>query len=105
MKEDEKTLKAIDESIEKWKRIVHFSGVDLRANNCSLCRMFEDCCDCPIFQYNGTGCESAPYKIWFNYSVSTGYKFTHDKKSAILANLELSFLYEVRLFWINREKG
>lgn len=101
------SLNAIDGSINKWKRIVHFLGQDKGCNNCSLCIEYVDsdsiaCVNCPIYLYSGYDyCSNSPYMIWSEdyHDNNDGRAITREEIAC--ANMMLSFLYEVRLFWIN----
>lgn len=108
-----KGLKAIDGSIKKWKVIVYLNGEDHGISNCPLCLCFYSkegtCQGCPISIYSGSyGCGGTPYTDWSEYcedivfdTETTALGKVTDKESLRLANKELVFLYDVRLWWIN----
>ena len=60
-----KTLKALKGSIKKWKKIEDNLGGDEGADNCELCKKFDDCTDCPVhLKVKDCGCCSTPYAEW-----------------------------------------
>lgn len=64
-----RTLKALEGSIEKWRKIVAREGVDKGVANCPLCRELflpvAPCHGCPVEESTGvTGCEKSPYEAW-----------------------------------------
>lgn len=64
---DAKTKEALEGSIEKWLKIVTWTGGDDSCDNCPLCWLFhdDDCDGCPVS--NSTGlmyCSGSPYAIW-----------------------------------------
>ena len=94
----EETLKGIDESIGKWKRIVYHDAHSHGAKDCKLCQMFNpiyctiDCYGCPIRLFSGIdSCNHTPY-----------IRATISGKTKADENLELTFLYEVRLSYLIR---
>ncbi len=61
---DERTRKALEGSIEKWKEIERGDGMDLGITNCPLCALFvNDCCSgCPVLTATGHAyCVMSPY--------------------------------------------
>lgn len=56
---NKKTKQALEESIEKWEKIVKKTGIDERSDNCPLCQLYQDCDDCPVVD-----CEKTPYLKW-----------------------------------------
>ena len=98
-------LNAINGSINKWKDIIYRNGLDKMSDNCELCKHEESCYGCPIMMYTGRlTCENTPYHNWQQNSTfyrREKYYFIKNKQATNSANLMLSFLYEVRLFWIN----
>jgi len=82
---NKKTLKALEESIEKWEKIVARTGIDERGDNCPLCDLFslENCDGCPIEKHTGWGdCGETPYTKW-----ATHHELVHG--SGWLSNLEI----------------
>jgi hypothetical protein len=66
---DEKTLTALEGSIEKWEKIACGTGEDLQSDNCPLCQVFLvknfNCSGCPVYEKTGTmSCENSPYDVW-----------------------------------------
>jgi len=76
---DAKTLKALNGSIEKWKKICEGTGEDRSRGNCPLCKSFFDdidhdghgCKDCPVKIKTGkSGCGKTPYSKWTNHHMA-----------------------------------
>ena len=88
-------LEALDASIVHWKdKLANPLGVRIGRTKCPLCRLynerFDGCNLCPIAIMTGKDyCKNTPYNQARTYRIRA-------------INRELSFLYEVRLFWINR---
>lgn len=121
----DRTLTAIDGSVDKWKKIVFKNGEDKGMANCPLCIEFlnksNECIGCPVFRFiqntkvvfhrhivppSAEGCVYTPWIAWKNAHVWAHTQMVaRSQKEINLANLELSFLYEVRLWWINRING
>jgi hypothetical protein len=108
-----KILNAIDESIEKWKKIVYDKDYYNETINCPLCRLYENCVNqnyydllirCPIYLYTGySNCKNTPFYdtiIWKNHH----YKFIkaiETKETEPYNNLMLSCLYDIRRRYIS----
>ena len=101
-------LQAIDESIDKWKRIV--AGETMSAKDCPLCNEAVECNvqeffdfdgNCPIYNYTGEQqCYGTPFYKTAHYRACCGnYAY---KQDYIQNNHMLSFLYELRLWYINQ---
>jgi len=63
----DETLKALNGSIEKWRKIANREGGDFASRNCQLCKIFEDtnCRGCPVMRNTGEiGCSGSPYEDW-----------------------------------------
>ncbi len=61
---DQKTLKALRGSIDKWKAIECGDGPDLGITNCDLCALFvnDGCSGCPVSRVTGHAhCVMSPY--------------------------------------------
>lgn len=66
---NKKTLKALNESIEKWTRhmnvdLEYLDQFYLGPEECPLCQLFwhNDCQGCPVFERTGLyGCENTPF--------------------------------------------
>ncbi len=61
---DERTRKALEGSIEKWKAIERGDGMDLGITNCDLCALFVNdlCLGCPVrAATKHTHCVGTPY--------------------------------------------
>lgn len=111
------TMKSTDKSIDKWKGIIKGTNGDKGTGNCPLCDQFfmrSLCRDCPVHAVTGKGgCIGSPYENWMKTVTPTGFAdlecdfpfFANTKEKIKAANHELSFLYEVRLFWINRHNA
>lgn len=59
---DNETLKALQDSIAKWKDIVNSDGIE--RGSCTLCKLFlkKDCVGCPVMQSSGSPfCYNTPY--------------------------------------------
>ncbi len=103
---DTETLTALRGSIAKWEAIVAGKGVDLGADNCPLCRRFNDyvnpnagrfCAGCPVALEAGLPrCEGTPYdryqaaeEAMCDNEDEAGY---HENAMAAAAKDELAFL-------------
>jgi hypothetical protein len=70
-----KTLKALEGSIKKWKKISAGKGLDLGTINCPLCQIFyrrkgdfAHCEGCPVKKKTGkTCCYGTPYERWWKH--------------------------------------
>ena len=108
-KEYKEILKAIDGSIQKWKNIVYHGGVDAGSGNCPLCHLFyKDNCEkdtllCPIYEKTKNAfCDFTQYTNWSGPTMKMIWPKIHDKTSQDAANHMLSFMYELRLWWMNK---
>lgn len=65
---DERTLAALQGSIEKWRAIEAGTGKDNAAWNCPLCALFllqGGCNGCPVFARTGAeSCQDTPFVEW-----------------------------------------
>lgn len=97
---DEKTLKALQGSIEKWRRIVEERGVDKGTKNCPLCQLFykDICTGCPVSEHTGYAwCEDTPYPEWTGITSLTilgsgSVRQVHSPEQLQVAQNELDFL-------------
>jgi hypothetical protein len=76
-----KTLKALQASIEHWKRMRTDidCGEQPYDNDCPLCKLFivdesHHCTDCPVYKKTGVNeCQSTPWRdaeqAWMNFSI------------------------------------
>jgi hypothetical protein len=106
------TLTALQLAIKKWERIVDGTEADLGAQNCALCRRFNertvthDCKTewelCPVYKESGEdNCANTPYTAWNNAQNKEGrilWSWTSQNRKAdtphlvALAQAELDFL-------------
>lgn len=97
------TLTALQGSIAKWQAIVDGTGVDLMAENCPLCKAFQDepdgrgegCNGCPVSAATGQdGCGGSPYDQWSDYffELRIHPRKVIDEESKRLAQAEVDFL-------------
>jgi len=67
----QRTLSALEGSIDKWGKIVYNGGLDEGATNCPLCTEFllgDSCSNCPISKKTGkSACYSTPFTKWYNH--------------------------------------
>jgi hypothetical protein len=112
-----KILNAIDESIEKWKRIVYDKDYcNNDSLNCPLCSFYQNCVNqnyynllirCPIYLYTGHYyCKNTPFYdaiIWKNHhsSFNKFIKSIETKETEPYNNLMLSCLYNIRRKYIS----
>lgn len=98
---NEITLKAIDASIIKWKKVVNKTWKYSTNPGCPLCYLFTDCIGCPIVEMTGEiGCRNT---IFYATSVCDFCICKTVIEGVPGAdNLMLSTLYEVRLDFIKR---
>ncbi len=76
---DERTRKALEGSIEKWKAIERGDGQDLGVLNCPLCHLFCDdaCRGCPVRVETGhTDCIGSPYGAFSAALLDVGHYAT-----------------------------
>jgi hypothetical protein len=77
-------LRALRGSIQKWHNIVYHNGLNKGTMNCSLCKKFPSCWDCPVYEHTGlNGCNGTPYG-----QTAWGRAETAGEKAAALAELE-----------------
>ena len=97
-------INLIDLSIKKWPEIVFELAEDGGRTDCPLCNMYWDnsCASCPIQGFTQKeDCRLTPY---------TNFRIMHfindvrgtTKDRVVAANWMLSFLYEIRLWYINQ---
>ncbi len=75
---DDRTLKALEGAIRKWKEIETGAGHDLGPNNCDLCKEFYDdlCAGCPVRAFTKRiHCKETPYEIWGDEQSKMGRVF------------------------------
>ncbi len=63
----QQTAKALEGSIEKWRKIVVREGQDYSGSNCPLCALFPDwgCPGCPVMKASGKSeCRGTPFANW-----------------------------------------
>ncbi len=96
---DNKTLKALGGSIEKWEKIVDGSEVDRLNANCPLCALFinHTCRGCPVRDKSkDSGCRNTPYQAWAKHQNNTHDRYSNRKvlcsTCESLAKTELEFL-------------
>jgi hypothetical protein len=68
-----KTLKALNGSIEHWRRIAAGEEGEQSTTNCPLCQAFnaeESCTDCPAEKRPGGLCYDTPYGEWDYHQVT-----------------------------------
>lgn len=74
-------MKALDDSIEKWREIAYENGVDYANKNCSLCQLNKVCDNCIIqHEIGNKHCHNTPYQVWTNHHVSEHYKVYAPRK-------------------------
>ena len=91
---DAKTLKALNGSISKWKKIVAGTGSDKGTNNCPLCHLFFGRCaceGCPAAMHGIGGCFDTPYMDWLEATDDQKGKATNSIQRRAARN-ELKFL-------------
>ena len=103
----------LEESIEKWEKIVNHEGRDDGSENCSLCNEYNNeetdqdyvCEGCPVsIKVDETGCLKTPWEEWFDHQRSVhNYEHIPDEGFKVecnickeLANKELEFLKSLR---------
>lgn len=68
MNTTKRVIKAIENSIKKWERILADDrAIDKGVHNCPLCKLFWQfrCKDCPVYiDTRGKGCLATPYLKW-----------------------------------------
>ena len=98
--------KALDESIQKWLKIINGTGKDLGQNNCPCCKFDSEvykqddyfCTACAIADFTGTfGCDGTPYASWIASKSSIHQNAVVDEKSLIAACEMLQFLISVKI--------
>ncbi len=71
-----KTAKALEGSIEKWRKIAEEGGEDRFGSNCPLCYLFVDailfgeppCVGCPVMRATGVNsCANSPHEAWVRH--------------------------------------
>ncbi len=88
---DKDTLEALKGSIKKWEGIVKGTVSEQGADNCPLCKMFEECEECPVQEHTGQDhCDDTPYYNAHTATNQNRYAVTEEAKR--LAQLEVDFL-------------
>ncbi len=98
---DRATLKALNGSIAKWRRIAAGKGVDKGTTNCPLCQEFynfqTNCKGCPVSTRTGLGfCGGSPYTTWTTTEASDWERPAKTAEEKKLAQAELDFLISLR---------
>jgi len=91
---------ALQESIEKWRRIIYHGKLDMGSSDCALCREFRNykpldvqCVGCPVMKITGSPhCAGSPYAEWERYHPHHTFKRVYSAKSKELAMDEYNFL-------------
>ena len=100
-----RTLKALEGSIEKWRKIAYEDGEDRSTNNCPLCSIFSHkpkCGDCPVrLKTNIQACARTPYEKWALHHQEKKSHTTQPYKVECstcknIAKAELKFLRSLR---------
>lgn len=94
---------ALQESIEKWRRIVYHDKLDMGSSDCALCREFRNykppdvqCVGCPVMKTTERPyCAGSPYAEWERYHSHHTFKRVYSAKSKELAMDEYNFLREL----------
>ena len=96
---DQKTMEALEGSIEKWQKIVDGTGRDESISNCPLCIEFfkNGCRGCPVYRKTEVAiCRDTPYDDWSKVPLDLPYNdrngYTHTRASLRAAKAELKFL-------------
>lgn len=99
---DERTLTALQGSIEKWKAIEAGTGADDGWRNCPLCQLFNHpfderrslgCRGCPVYATTRLqGCEGTPYEPWSVSSYGLYPRVAQGAKLIAIAREEREFL-------------
>jgi hypothetical protein len=92
------TLKALNGSITKWRRIVAGKLADGGHRNCPLCTLFFDggCRGCPVAAKTGkSACDDTPYRDQWVVVAGEGLKAIEPEAIAA-AQAELDFLISLR---------
>ena len=80
---NEKTLKALKGSCEKWYNILHHDGEDTGSDNCPLCREFIvfKCSGCPVREKTTRGgCRGTPFHEWENHHTEKHHTIYKDER-------------------------
>ena len=98
-KDEKDTLRAIDDSIEHWKRLASGKtkpGEGILAKDCALCQKFiaNECAGCPVSNYTGqSDCCGSPHRDCYCDYSQYGKTSKQFRSSAVVM---LEFLTEVR---------
>ena len=86
------TLKALEDTIEKWKKIAAGEEPDMGTLDCPLCKLFYtdeieasdcECVGCPVYEKTGEEyCCNTPYVMWIK---NGGHGKTADTPELIAA--------------------
>ena len=101
---DNKTLKALEGSIEKWRKIIEDGADDGGPADCPLCEIFiwgdSSCKGCPVANAVGIGgCRETPYTIWSDHQANKHDDQIHAvncPECERIARAELKFLEGLR---------
>ena len=78
------TIKALKESIEKWRQIERGEMPDFGGENCALCELHLDsgCTGCPVSRHTGRAyCRNTPYALFYE-----NCQVEYDEKGEWLGN-------------------
>lgn len=95
---DKDTLRALKDSIEKWRQIERGEMADLASDNCMLCQKFTvgagSCRGCPVMERSGCdGCRGTPYTNWvLAHPPFDDYRVADTPELVRLARAERKFL-------------
>ena len=103
----DKTLKAIQDSVKKWRKVAYKRGVEKGMDTCPLCRIFDDgwyCKGCPVAIVTGDwGCRYTPYEMWSKHlrEEHSGLRRRQVQSNCAeclrLAEAELAFVMELEI--------
>lgn len=95
-------MKALDDSIEKWREIAYENGVDYANKNCSLCQFNKMCDNCIVKHETGNKhCEDTPYVVWTKHHENKHCHYYSPRKSECeecteIAIEEYNFLIDLK---------
>ena len=95
-------MRALDGSIEKWRKVAYENGTDDANNNCPLCQFNMMCNNCIINRVTGSKhCKDTPYIDWGKHHSNEHCIYSSRKctceQCTELAIEEYNFLSNIKL--------
>ena len=96
-------MRALDGSIEKWRKVAYENGIDNANNNCPLCQFNKMCDNCIVkHEVGNKHCHNTPYQVWISHHNNEHSKYYEPRKCECtqcteIAIGEYNFLSDLKL--------